>query len=357
QHSVLETSKLDKSINADGQKQINNYVVLNLLGKGSFGKVKMVLNTQNKQKFALKIINRNKLKRKMLDRNKSAYTLIEKEVAILKRMAHPNIAKLYEVIDDQDQEKIYLVIDLVKKGSLNSKNYWKNEKGKKYNENEKYFIPIDRVRKYFRDFVLGLDYLHNFANVIHRDIKPDNLLISENDELKIADFGVSSMFEGGDDKLSNDHGTKCYLAPEIWKGEDFKGRPTDIWAAGVTFYEIIVGERPFQGRKNEELKKNILESEVQYPQDMDENLKNMLKKCLIKNPDQRYTIENLMTDAWVTNNGVEKLDFIIQENKQLEVNENDIGNALTKQVKNRRVSIKAQLITHSNLQRLNVKHY
>ena len=53
------------------------------------------------------------------------------------------------------------------------------------------------------------------------------------------------MFENGDDKLSNDHGTKCYLAPEIWKGEDFKGRPTDIWAAGVTFYEIIVGERPF----------------------------------------------------------------------------------------------------------------
>jgi len=123
--------------------------------------------------------------------------------------------KLYEVIDDQDEAKIYLVMDLLKKGSINSKAYWKVEKGKAYKEDEKYKISEEKLKKYFRDFLLGLDYcriyhffnwfslilwsiltvfgceVHNFANVVHRDIKPDNLLIGDMDELKIGDFGVS----------------------------------------------------------------------------------------------------------------------------------------------------------------------
>lgn len=153
--------------------------------------MKQVIDTHSKKYYAVKIINRDKLKKRKLDRTKSAYSLIEKEVAILKRMAHPNIVKLYEVIDDQDEAKIYLVMDLLKKGSINSKAYWKVEKGKAYKEDEKYKISEEKLKKYFRDFLLGLDYLHNFANVVHRDIKPDNLLIGDMDELKIGDFGVS----------------------------------------------------------------------------------------------------------------------------------------------------------------------
>lgn len=103
--------------------------------------------------------------------------------------------------------------------------------------------------------------MHNFVNVVHRDIKPDNLLISEEDQLKIADFGVSQMFEGNKDEFKNDNGTKVYLAPEIFRANEFSGRPLDIWAAGVSFYEIYTGERPFNGRTFEELKKSILDTE------------------------------------------------------------------------------------------------
>lgn len=104
--------------------------------------------------------------------------------------------------------------------------------------------------------------VHNFAQVVHRDIKPDNLLISDKDELKIADFGVSKMFEDSmDDALKDDNGTKVYLAPEIFSAPEFSGRPLDIWAAGVSFYEILTGERPFNGKTLYELKKSILFTE------------------------------------------------------------------------------------------------
>ncbi len=162
-------------------------------------------------------------------------------------------------------------MDYVKNGSVNSKIYWKTIHAKKFDENKKYNIDNNTLRKYFRDLLRGLDYcflifikiyiylkkkktkihiyiyniVHNFAHVVHRDIKPDNLLISTENELKIADFGVSSIFENENDELLNDKGTKCYLAPEIFNSTKFNGRPADIWAVGVSFFEIIVGSKPF----------------------------------------------------------------------------------------------------------------
>jgi [calcium/calmodulin-dependent protein kinase] kinase len=108
-------------------------------------------------------------------------------------MDHENIVKLFEVIDDPDNDKLYLVMELVKKGALGSKTYWKCENIDISEDSSTPLVPLEKLRKYARDFLKGLNYLHNYAKIFHRDIKPDNLLIDEFDTLKIADFGVSSL--------------------------------------------------------------------------------------------------------------------------------------------------------------------
>lgn len=154
----------------------------------------------------------------------------------MKKLAHPNICRLHEVIDDPKADKLYLVMDFIEKGAIGSKSYWSNES--KYNKRkiiDKSKISTDRLKKYIADCIKGLYYLHTHAKIVHRDIKPDNLLIDEQDNLKIADFGISKIVEE-DDKLESEVGTKYFLAPEVWNKDNFRGFPIDVWAVGVTFY-------------------------------------------------------------------------------------------------------------------------
>ena len=161
----------------------------------------------------MKAANKSKLKRKLLTRTTSAYTLLEQEIAILKKMDHQNIVKLQEVIDDPDNDKLYIVMELVKKGALGSKTYWKCENVLLEDDSPVPCVPLEKLRKYARDFLNGLNYLHNFAKIVHRDIKPDNLLIDEFDNLKIADFGVASLMNDHDE-IQGETGTKSFLTPE-----------------------------------------------------------------------------------------------------------------------------------------------
>ncbi len=116
--------------------------------------------------------------------------------------------------------------------------------------------------------------VHNTVGIVHRDIKPDNLLISEDDILKVSDFGISKITKNGDDLLDNNAGTKLYLAPEAWKGnfqlssnlevklgKSFRGQPADIWAAGGTLYYFLTGKHPFHGLTVDDVKRKILEEE------------------------------------------------------------------------------------------------
>ena len=142
--------------------------------------------------------------------------------------------KLWEVIDDPNEDKLYLVMDLVKKGAVMSKGYWRYETRQALNrsgisvfdagdasmigDTVKRVLTEEKALKYFRELILGLDYLHNHVGVIHRDIKPENLLVDEFDTLKISDFGVSSLMEDNSDELKNNAGTKLFLPPESFEG-------------------------------------------------------------------------------------------------------------------------------------------
>ena len=112
------------------------------------------------------------------------------------------------------------------------------------------------IWRYFRDMLSGLHYcknsefkndiVHEGACVIHRDIKPENMLIDENDKLKISDFGVSHIIENGSDEIQSTAGSNYYFAPEICDGNTYKGKKSDIWALGVTLYQMVFRKYPYK---------------------------------------------------------------------------------------------------------------
>jgi len=337
---VIETNRVDKSVDDEGQKKINQYILIKEIGRGGFGKVKLAINTETKGQNAIKIANKKKLKRKLLTREKSAFNQLASEIAIMKKMDHPNIVKLSEVIDDPNNDKLYLVMEFIKRGAVMSKGFWRQAtraRGLGAIDDDdigfgakKMRLSETKAKKYFKHLTLGIDYMHNYTEIIHRDIKPENLLINDKDVLKISDFGISKIMEQGDDRLDNNAGTKFFLAPEAWGSKSFRGKPTDIWAAGGTLYYFLVGKPPFNGSNGDELKRQILEEEPVFPEDMNLNPKaiNLIKGCLKKDPDERLTIDDIMVDPWLTDDGANPLENEACE--KLEVTEEEIKKAITR---------------------------
>lgn len=139
---------------------------------------------------------------------------------------------LYEVIDDENSEKLYLITDYIENGNLKDMIHKKE-------------LAVGDIRKYFRGLISAIEYCHDFAKVMHRDIKPENILIDDKNNIKLADFGVSQLFENGDDTLSNKAGTKFYFSPELCNEKVYKGKPVDVWACGVTLYYMVLKKFPF----------------------------------------------------------------------------------------------------------------
>ncbi len=197
--------------------------------------MKLCFDTKIQRKAAMKIINKAKLKKLFAGKNVPAYKQLENEIAIMKKMWHPNIVQLYEIIDDPSSNKIYIVMEYIPGGTLLSKI---KVTGK---------LTPDFSRKYFRELIAGLYYCHEVAGIIHRDIKPENLLLGEDGQVRLADFGIAFMMENGSDQATATLGSALFIAPEICNGRSYKGRQTDIWAAGVTLYYMYTGTLPFNG--------------------------------------------------------------------------------------------------------------
>ena len=171
-----------------------------------------------------------------MDGGKNAYESVIEELKVLKMMAHPNIIWLNEIIDDPKKDTLYVVTEWYTKGSLEQMLEEKNR-----NKVVRVGLPISDVRNYFIDMLKALHYCHNIARVIHRDIKPDNIMINHNNEAVIIDFGVSAL-KGIDDVMNNKLGTLMFFAPEMFlQTKQIKGHGTDLWALGITFFIVLTG--------------------------------------------------------------------------------------------------------------------
>lgn len=232
----------------------------------------------------MKVINRTQLRSRLS--NSLINDTVKSEIAIMRSLNHPNIVKLYEALEAENSKKIYMVMEYCSKGCMLSRDYWKAQEQSKNN-----FLAEDRVegldekrlsfyqaKLYFVQIVRGLNYrklkiiiVHNVRNIVHHDIKPDNILIDTEDVAKITDFGISvTLGETESDEIYNSEwGTKMYLPPECWKsspkanvGSRMFGKAIDVWALGCTFYQMIYNEFPFkQGTKLSDLQKSITTDE------------------------------------------------------------------------------------------------
>ena len=156
-------------------------------------------------------------------------------MAIMKKLDHPNVVKLFEIIDNPLESKVYLITEFVKNGTLSGLIRKRN-------------MTDEQMRLIFRQLIAAVEYCHKVPKIIHRDIKPDNILIDTDGNVKLGDFGVSFLIpEDGSELINSNAGSDKFYSPEACMSKTYRGRLTDLWACGVTLYMMATGDFPFKG--------------------------------------------------------------------------------------------------------------
>ncbi|KAL9055957.1 MAG: hypothetical protein Q9162_003253 [Coniocarpon cinnabarinum] len=332
-HSEYSQSEDDGA----SQLRINQYLIRQEIGRGSFGAVHLATD-QYDHEYAVKEFSKTRLRRRQqsnllrrprtsrpggggsnlpphpsinaaMVRNSAgsvaspisanAFDLIREEIAVMKKLHHHNLASLIEVLDDPDDDSLFMVLEYCHKGVIMKLDM----------EDDVDPYDIDLCRLWFRDLLLGIEYLHA-QGVVHRDIKPDNCLLTKDDILKVVDFGVSEMFEPhGDMRIHKTAGSPAFQAPELCtlKSGEVEGRPADIWSMGVTLFCLVFGRLPFRKNAVIELYQAICNDPLSIPEDCEASLKDLLERIFEKDPEKRISMNDLRVHPWVTKNGQDPL--------------------------------------------------
>ncbi|XP_071164046.1 MAP/microtubule affinity-regulating kinase 3-like isoform X12 [Mytilus edulis] len=258
------------------EPHIGKYRLIKTIGKGNFAKVKLAKHVPTGREVAIKIIDKTQL-------NPSSLQKLFREVRIMKMLDHPNIVKLFEVI--QTEKTLYLVMEYASGGEVFD-----------------YLVAHGRMkekeaRAKFRQIVSAVQYCHQ-KHIVHRDLKAENLLLDGDMNIKIADFGFSNEFVPGN-KLDTFCGSPPYAAPELFQGKKYDGPEVDVWSLGVILYTLVSGSLPFDGQNLKELRERVLRGKYRIPFYMSTDCENLLKKFLVLNPTKRASLENIMRDKWM----------------------------------------------------------
>lgn len=283
---VKETNNVTLSEDEHGNRMINEYVRECKIGSGSYGKVVLYRNTKDGKKYAIKVFHRSHLLKLHVAPSETAMSDVLREVSIMKMVDHPNIVNLIEVINDPLSDHFYMVLEYVE-GKLVCEG-----------SGPAGCIGEGKSRRYLRDVVAGLMYLHAH-NIVHGDIKPDNLLITSTGLVKIGDFSVSQVFEDDNDELRRSPGTPVFTAPECCLGLTYHGRASDTWALGITLYCMIVGQYPFLGDTLQETYDKIVNSPLLLPEGINLQLRDLIERLLCKDPKHRITLHAVAEHPWV----------------------------------------------------------
>uniref|UniRef100_V9KEZ1 MAP/microtubule affinity-regulating kinase 3 n=1 Tax=Callorhinchus milii TaxID=7868 RepID=V9KEZ1_CALMI len=260
----------------DEQPHIGNYRLLKTIGKGNFAKVKLARHVLTGREVAVKIIDKTQL-------NPTSLQKLFREVRIMKILNHPNIVKLFEVIETE--KTLYLIMEYASGGEVFD-----------------YLVAHGRMkekeaRAKFRQIVSSVQYCHQKC-IVHRDLKAENLLLDADMNIKIADFGFSNEFTIGN-KLDTFCGSPPYAAPELFQGKKYDGPEVDVWSLGVILYTLVSGSLPFDGQNLKELRERVLRGKYRIPFYMSTDCENLLKKLLVLNPVKRGSLEQIMKDRWM----------------------------------------------------------
>lgn len=247
------------------------------IGKGTFGKVYQGLHRPTGQNVAIKILEKNRIE------NEADFTRIQREIHILRKLRHPHIVQLFEILESDS--KIYLIMEYVGGGEL----FQRIVKQKRLQESE--------AAHHYLQILEAIEYLHAHK-IAHRDLKPENLLLTENHSIKVVDFGLSNLYT---DLLSTPCGSPCYAAPEMVSGLQYQGLKTDLWASGVILYAMVCGCVPFEDPNTKKLYEKIKFAEFHRPAFLSPLVCDLLSGLLQKNPQKRLPIASIKTHPFLAN--------------------------------------------------------
>ena len=261
------------------------YEMLDDLGEGIFGSVKLGVEKKTKERVAIKIIKKNKTKQSDIE-------LVRTEIDVMKLCHHPNVVHLLDHFENA--EYIFIVMEYIRGGRLTD--YMKE---KKFNFTEK------RAAEIIYQIAQGVKYLHKYG-IIHRDLKPDNIMLTEasdKGQIKIMDFGLSKIL-GKKEKTVDGFGTLTFVSPEVLIRKPYN-KEIDIWSIGVILYLLLSGDLPFDDEEDDEQKiaKSIVFNEVEFPQkkfgNRSKEVINLIKRCLTKEPKNRIKIDEIIKSDWI----------------------------------------------------------
>ena len=258
---------------------INDYIIKETIGTGTFCKVKLGINKYTNEKVAIKLLEKSKII------EKNDLERIQREISIIKNLNHPNIVKINEIFENENY--YFLIMDYCSKGELFD--YIVNKI--RLNEEETSF--------FFYQIINAIEYIHS-KGIVHRDLKPENLLLCEKNKLKIIDFGLSNYYNKNN-LLITPCGSPCYAAPEMVSGKKYNGFKTDIWAIGITLFAMLCGYLPFEDIDNDVLFKKILDCKIEFPDYLSHLSKDIINKILNVQPEKRYCINDIKCHQFYLN--------------------------------------------------------
>ncbi|CAL1410402.1 unnamed protein product [Linum trigynum] len=279
---------------------LGRYEVGKLLGHGTFAKVYHARNVKTNESVAIKVIDKEKIMKGGLIAH------IKREISNLRRVRHPNIVHLFEVM--ATKAKIYFVMEYVRGGEL-------------FNKVAKGRLKEDAARRYFQQLISAVAFCHA-RGVFHRDLKPENLLLDENGSLKVSDFGLSAVA----DQIRQDGlfhtfcGTPAYVAPEVLARRGYDAAKVDIWSCGVILFVLMAGYLPFHDQNVMLMYKKIYKGEFRCPKWFSPELSKLLTKLLDTNPATRITIQEVMENRWFKR-GFKHIKFYIEDDRVCNVDE------------------------------------
>ncbi|XP_037124528.1 serine/threonine-protein kinase SIK3 homolog isoform X4 [Syngnathus acus] len=256
--------------------RVGHYEIERTIGKGNFAVVKLATHIITKAKVAIKIVDKTQLDDENLKK-------IFREVQIMKLLKHPHIIRLYQVMETE--RMIYLVTEYASGGEIFDHLVAHGRMAEK------------DARKKFKQIVAAVHFCH-CRNIVHRDLKAENLLLDHNLNIKIADFGFSNLFSRGQ-LLKTWCGSPPYAAPELFEGKEYDGPKVDIWSLGVVLYVLVCGALPFDGSTLQNLRARVLSGKFRIPFFMSTDCEYLIRHMLVLEPSRRLTMEQICKNKWM----------------------------------------------------------